>query len=168
MKGWGVHLTKHQPDPQADQMSCWCAVVPLLSTRCLYWGWGWGGANEGHMGCQGVSGMTSEKSRWVYCKVLLKTQDGLLNTADYRTWAQVNGTQVHTTLGHQIPLPGTLKGHRGWLGWGVHLTKHQPDPESDQMSCWPAVVPLLSTRCLYWGWGCSLENSRQSIEHWRQ
>ena len=36
--GVGVHLTKHQPDSQADQMSCWPVVVPLLTTRCVYWG----------------------------------------------------------------------------------------------------------------------------------
>ena len=34
----GVHLTKGQPDPKADQMSSWPEVVPWLATRCLYWG----------------------------------------------------------------------------------------------------------------------------------
>ena len=33
---WGVHLTKGQPDPKADQMSSWPDVVLLLATRCLY------------------------------------------------------------------------------------------------------------------------------------
>ena len=34
----GVHLTKGQPDPKADQMSSWPDIVPFLATRCLYWG----------------------------------------------------------------------------------------------------------------------------------
>ena len=33
----------------------------------------------------------------------------------------------------------------------VHLTKGQPDWKADQMSSWPTVVPLLTTRCLYKG-----------------
>ena len=128
-EGKGVHLTTDQPDPQADQMSCWPAGVPLLTTRCLYWGWG-------HRGTLGVSRGYIWKIKMVYCKAHLKTQDGLLNTEDNRTWAQVNGSQVSTTLGHQMPLPG------------VHLTTGQPDPMADQMSSWPDIAPLLATRCL--------------------
>ena len=30
----GVHLTKGQPDPKADQMSSWPHIVPFLATRC--------------------------------------------------------------------------------------------------------------------------------------
>ena len=37
----GVHLTKGQPDPKADQMSSWPDVVLFLATRCLYWGYVW-------------------------------------------------------------------------------------------------------------------------------
>ena len=62
-------------------------------------------------------------------------------------------TQVCTTLGHQMPLPGGIEGACGGDGVGVHLTKHQPDPQADDMSCWPVVVPLLTIRCLYWEWG---------------
>ena len=89
----------------------------------------------------------------VYCKVFFKIQDGLLNTADNKIWAQVNGTHISTTLNHQIPPPGGIKGYRGDGGEGYNLTKHQPDPQTDDMSCWPAIVPLLTTRCLYWMWG---------------
>ena len=32
---------------------------------------------------------------------------------------------------------------------GVHLTKGQPDPKADQLSSWPEVVTLLTTRWLY-------------------
>ena len=113
---------KHQPDPQDDQMSCWHAVEPCLMTRCLHRGWV-GGIEEA-WGCQGVLGYDIWKMKMVYCRVLLKTQDGLLNIADNRTWAQVSETQVSTTLGHQMPLPWGI----GSDGVGVHLTKHQPDP----------------------------------------
>ena len=34
----------------------------------------------------------------------------------------------------------------------VHLTKHHPETQVYGILCWPAVVPLLTTRCLYWGW----------------
>ena len=67
----------------------------------------------------------------VYCKELMKTQDILLNTADNRTWTQVNGTQVSTTLGYQMPLSGGIGGDQ----LGVPLTKHQPDPQADKISC---------------------------------
>ena len=82
----------------------------------------------------------------VYFKVLLKTQDGLLNTADNRTSAQVNGTQVSTTLGHQMPLPGgiLISGQLDPTYYcslpldastgGVHWTEGQPDPKADKMS----------------------------------
>ena len=52
--GVGVHLTKHQPDPQADHMSYRPAVVPLLTTRYLYWGGD--GASRVLMGCRGIRG----------------------------------------------------------------------------------------------------------------
>ena len=68
--------------------------------------------------------------------VLLKTQDGLLNTADNRTWAQVNGTQVSTTLGHQMPLSGEAsRGHRGVRG------------TSEQTSAWPTGWPNVMLTC---------------------
>ena len=35
------------------------------------------------------------------------------------------------------------------LYWGVCLTAGQPDPKADQMSSWPDVVLLLVTSCLY-------------------
>ena len=97
-QGVGVHLTRGQPDLKADQMSYWPEVVLCLATRCLYWGLGMGyqGDGQGHWGV----GATSEKIKTVYCKVLLKTQDILLNTEDKTTWAQVNWTQLCTTLGH--------------------------------------------------------------------
>ena len=34
---------------------------------------------------------------------------------------------------------------------GVHLTKGQPDPKADKMSCWPNIILLLATRCFYLG-----------------
>ena len=37
----GVCLTKGQSDPRADQMSSWLDVVPLLATKCFYWGHVW-------------------------------------------------------------------------------------------------------------------------------
>ena len=49
----------------------------------------------------------------------IKNEDGLLQStlensrlsiADDRTSAQVNGTYLSTTLGHQMPLPGDIEG----------------------------------------------------------
>ena len=139
-----VHLTKHHPDPQADDLLCWPAVVPLLTTRCLYWGWGGsGGVMGADRGCWGLH----MKIKTVYCKVLVQTQESI---ADNRTWAQVNGTQVRTTLGHQMLLPAWHWGGiwRWWV-WQVHLTKHHPDQQADDPLSWPALVTLLTTRCLY-------------------
>ena len=49
----------------------------------------------------------------------------------------------------------------------VHLTECQPDPRGDQMSSWPKVVPLLATRCLYWGvhltWVCLTVNVKLTL-----
>ena len=125
--GVGVHLTKHQPDPETDDMPCWPSVVLLLTTRCLYWGGGVKGADRRHTGVRGHWGLH------------MKNEDGLLQStlensrwsiADNRTWAQVNGTQVHTTLGHQMPLPGRhWGGIWGWWGGGT----------SEKTSAWPTA-----------------------------
>ena len=42
---WGVHVTKGQHDPEADQISSRPDIVPLLSTRCLHWGYIWAQVN---------------------------------------------------------------------------------------------------------------------------
>ena len=127
------------------------------------------GASRGPMAdIKGIGGIEGNiwKIRTVYCKVLLKTHDGLLNTADNRTWAQINGTQLSTILGHHMPLPGRYcRGIEGDGVW-VHLTKHQPDPQADDMSCWPAVVPLLTTRCLYWSEGGVSRGPTGYRGHW--
>ena len=133
--GKGVYLTKHQPDPQVDDMSCWPAVVPLLTTRCLYWEWRCQGLTWGQQGCRWHWGVTHEKWRQSIANYCWKLQ----SIADNRTWGQINWTQVHTTLGHQMPL------------LGGHLTECQPDPKNQQMSRWPNVVPFWATRCLYCG-----------------
>ena len=105
----------------------------------------------------------------------MKNEDCLLHSTyensrwsiiDNRTWAQLNGTHISTTLGHQMPLPGGIGGHRGDGCGRVHLTKHHPDPQADDMLCWPAVVPLLTTRCLYWGWGWGRGIRRADMGCW--
>ena len=59
---------------------CWLAVVPLLFTRCLYWGWGWEWWHEGLSGgVRGTEGYIWNMNTVSY-KVLLKTQDDLLQT----------------------------------------------------------------------------------------
>ena len=92
------------------------------------------GASQGPMeGIRGVRGHWGDiwRIKMVYFKVVLKTQDGLLNTADNRTWAQANETQVSTTLDHQMPPPRGIEGAWGWLGWG----------EIWQTSAWPKGWP---------------------------
>ena len=161
--GSGVHMTKHQPDPLANDMSYWPAIVQLLTTRFLYWGRDGGGGVKGPTGGVGVSGGI--------VRFHMKNEDGLLQStlenwryaiADNRKWAQVNGTQVNTTLGHQMPLPGGIDGHRGWSG-EVHMTIHQPEPQADDMSCWLAVLQLLTIRCLYLGGGGSVKGLTRGI-----
>ena len=140
-----VHLTKHQPYTQADDMSCWPAVVvPLLNTRCLHWG----GESLGWQGCRGIGGYIW-KMKTVYCKVLLNTQDGLLQTIEHELRSL--GPMLIPLLVTRCLYVLGIAGHMGWWGGVVHLTKHQPYTHADDMSCWPAVVPLLSTRCLHWG-----------------
>ena len=119
-------------------MSSWPDIVLLLSTRCLYWGWRCQGSQQGHWGY-------IWKMKTVYCKVLLKTQDGLLQTIEHELKSM--GTKLVPLLATRCLYLGTLRGIGG-DGVGVHLTKHQPDPQDDQMSHWPAVVLLFTTRCL--------------------
>ena len=183
----GVHLTRDQPDSQADQTSCWHAVVPLLTTRCLNWRWGcWGGQWE-HRGYQGF---TSEKWRWSIAKYSWKLKMLYWTVQAIEHELRSIGPKLVPLLAIRYLYLGHWEGKGGD---GVHLTNNQPDPQTDQMSCWPAVVTLLITRCLYWGgsWHqganrghsghqgvtsenedsllqSTLENSRQSIEHCRQ
>ena len=131
--------------------TCWWHVIltccsTTLDHKMSALGMGESGANRG---CRGYWGLH------------MKNEDGLLQStlenlrqsiADNITWAQVNGTQVCTTFGHQMSYLGALQGI-GVDGSTGYLTKHQPDPQTDQMSWWPAVVSLLTTRCLYWRWG---------------
>ena len=130
--GVGVHLTKHQLDLQADDMSCWPALVPLLTTRCCT-------GSEGIRGCRGIGGYTW-KMKTVYWKLLMKTQDSLLQAIEH---------ELRSIWPKLIPLLATKCLYLGAYGVGVHLTKHQPHPQADDMSCWHVVVPLLTTRCLY-------------------
>ena len=133
VKGLGGTSDKTSADPQADDISCWPAVVPLLTTRCLYWAGV--GASGGMGSVMGHWGVTYEKWRWSVAKVLLQMQDSLLQTIEHELRSM--GTQVSTTLGHQIPLPGSTEGpywsdgagstsdktsawHIGW--WHVMLT----------------------------------------------
>ena len=141
---WGLHLTKGQPDPKADQMSHWPEVIPLLTTRCLYQGVG---ADRGLPLTKGQADPKADQmSCWpevapllttrclyegVHLKtkdsllqtenILLKTHDGLLNTADNTTWAQVNQTYL-------VPLLATR-----WLYWGMS------DGRSAQPNGWQHV-----------------------------
>ena len=66
----------------------------------------------------------------VYCKVLLKTQDGLLETVEHELRSM--GPKLVPLLVTRCLYVGALKGH---MGQGVHLTKHQPDPQAEYMSC---------------------------------
>ena len=124
--GWkeGVHLTKHQPDSQTDQMSCWPAVVPLLTTRCLYWGWGWVGASGANKGLRasGCIGVAYEKWRWSI--VLLKTQDNLLQTMEHELRSM--GPKCVPLLATRFLCLEVIEGAYGGVGG-----------TSDKTSAWP-------------------------------
>ena len=103
----------------------------------------------------------------IYCKVLLKPQDSLLQTIEH---------ELRSTRPKLVPLLAT-----SWLSWGacgdgVDLTKQQPDPQPDDMWYWPRVVPLLTTRSLYWGGGIWADRGYRwcqgglgvTYEKWRQ
>ena len=142
-------------------MSCWPAVVPLLTTRCLYWGSrvGQQGRCRGHWGHWGV---TYEKWQIVYCKVLLNTQGGLLQTIEHELRSM--GPKLVLLLATWSLYLGALRG----IGvMGVYLTKHQSEPQADYMSCWPAVVPFLTTTCLYWGGGVKGANGGIGCYIWK-
>ena len=121
--GRGVHLTKHQPDPQADDISCWPAVVPLLTTRCLYWG-RVGGIREltgGAGGIKGHWGVTYEKSRWSIAKYSWKVK------VVYCRQYNMNSGQWDQDLYHSWPPDtsplGGIEGACWGEGWGGTCNK---------------------------------------------
>ena len=128
-------------------MPCSPAVVPLLTTRCLYWGWGHWLADGGVGGIRGYIW----KMKAVYCKVLLKTPDSLLQTIEH---------ELRSTGPKLVPLfvtgclsLGGIEGACRDDGWGhswqnSSLTHRLMTCHADLQ-----VVPLLNTRCLYWGGG---------------
>ena len=116
-------------------------LMPLLKV-------GVPGADRG-VGVLGCIGGYIWKMKMVCCKVLLKTQDSLLQTIEHEL--RSTGPKFLPLLATRCLSLGALRGM--WENGGVHLTKHQCDPQADDMSCWPIVVPLLTTRCLHWGWG---------------
>ena len=74
--------------------------------------------------------------------ILIKTKDGLLKTEDKSQQGSLLQTIAHElrSMGPKLePLLATrylYLGHKGMMGVGVHLTKHQPDnPQADDMSC---------------------------------
>ena len=82
----------------------------------------------------------------VYCKldVFIKTQDGLLKTEDNSKQDCLLQTIAHElrSMGPKlVPILATRCLYLGVLrgiggdGVGVHLTKHQHDPQVDHMSC---------------------------------
>ena len=101
-------------------MSCWCAVVPLLTNRCLYLGlgWEWGFRGQpGYHGCQGALGVYIWNMNTVSCKALLKTQDGVLQTIAYELmWT---GPKLVPLLANRCLSLGALRGHGArCLYWG--------------------------------------------------
>ena len=106
--GEGVHLTKHQSDPQADDMLWWCEVVSLLTIRCLYWDGGIRGLTGG-VGVSGVIRGYMWNMQMIYCKELLKTQDSLLQTLEHEL--RSSGLKL-------VPFLATR-----WLYWGYIWTQ---------------------------------------------
>ena len=116
--GWRGTFDKHQPDPQADDMSCWPAVLPFLTTRCLYGG----GVVRQANGVVGALGGYIWKMKMVYCKGLLRTQDGLLQTIEH---------ELRSMGPKLLPLLATRclsLGHWGVMGWRGTF---------DKTSAWP-------------------------------
>ena len=105
--------------------------IPILATRCLYWGV-----------CL-TNGQSNPKadqmSSWPDIVLLLATRCLYQGVHLTKGWPNVKLTWHSTSLGHEMPL------------LGVYLTKSQPDLKADQMSSWPDVVWLLTTRCLFPG-----------------
>ena len=101
-----VHLTKHHYDTQVDDMLCWPTVVPLLTTRYLYWGWGWGGglrgADRGCMGC------------WGHWGLHIKNEDCLLQKIAHKLrWMRPKLVPLLATICLYM---GALRGHMGVMG----------------------------------------------------
>ena len=109
------------------------------------------GVGMGYQGLTRVVGAlegTYEKWRWSIAKYSWQLKDGLLHTMEH---------EVRLTRRMLVPTRylylGALRGPMWVMGLGVHQAKHQPGPQADDMSCWSAVVLLLTTRCLPCWWG---------------
>ena len=82
-------------------------------------------------------------------------------------WAQVNWTQPNTTHGHKLPLLG-VQYIWAQVIWTQLITTQPQDASisrygtSHLRSTAPKLVPLLATRCLYWGDGTSELRSTRS------
>ena len=112
-------------------------------------GWGHQG---GWWGALGVLGVTYEKMKMVFCKVLLKTQDGLLNTIEHELrWM---GPKLVPLLATRcLYQRGNIWAQVNWtLYWGT----------SELRSTRPNWVSLLVLRCLYEGGPINLNAKRTS------
>ena len=67
--------------------------------------------------------------KMVYCKVLLKTQDGLLQTIEHELRSVE--PKLVPLLATRCTTWGVLRGIEGDGGQRVHLTKLQPDLQTD-------------------------------------
>ena len=74
------------------------------------------------------------KMKTVYCKVLVKTQDGLLQTIEHELRSMRPKLIPHLAT-RCCYLQGIEEPHGGDGCSKVHMTKHHPDPQADDMLC---------------------------------
>ena len=93
-------------------------------------GWGVRGADRVCMGHWGVT----YKMKMAYCKVLVKTQDSLLQTIEHELRSM--RPKLVPLLATRCLYLGGIEEAYGDDGCGrVHLAKHHPDPQADDMLC---------------------------------
>ena len=128
-------ITRNQKcDEKICQRYIWAQVtrnnlVLVLATWCLWWGWRCQGANRDVGGAGGILGLHM-KTKSVYCKELMKTQDGLLQTIEHEL----------RSMGHKfVPLLATRCLYWGYIWLKVSLTQRLNKCQDDLTSYWAQV-----------------------------
>ena len=144
-----------------------------FTTWYLYWGWGCHGADRE---CQGALLVYIWKMKTVYCKVLLKTQDSLLQTIEHElrsmgpkfvpplaiTCLSLGGTEgACGGDGVGCTSDKTAAWPTGW--WHVMLTCSSTTWPLDACTGGGVVVIRRANMGCRGHWGLHMKNGRQSI-----